>query len=368
MKNSNWMIYGAYGYTGKLIVAEAIRNGYRPLLAGRSKDKLIPLAETLCLDWVVLDLDDTEKLQSIVSKMDLVLNVAGPFFRTSEKMVEACLKGSTHYLDIANEIPVIHKLFSINEQAVNKEIALITGVGFGAVATNCLVKYVAEQAGDPIKIECASIPHTNHRSSGATKTILDVLTQGGKVIRDGKLVSSRLGTGAIKVPFPDGIHDLLPIPTGDLKATQLATGVPNVTAYTTELPKNPVFFILFPIIRKALSSKFIHNKIDQKLDKQKNMPEQKKPNDFKNSYSWAKAVNREGEEYQAWLKLGEGYQFTAYSSILAVDKVLNSKLKGFLTPAEAFGTSFVLEIPGVSLQDQISVNKTMQPNGIPETN
>ena len=160
----------------------------------------------------------------------------------------------------------------------------------------------------------------------------------------------------------------MPIPTGDLKATQLATGAPNVTAYTTELPKNPVFFILFPIIWKALSSKFIHNKIDQKLDKQKNVPEQKKPNDFKNSYSWAKAVNRKGEEYQAWLKLGEGYQFTAYSSILAVDRVLNSNLKGFLTPAEAFGASFVLEIPGVSLQNQISVHKTMQQNGMPETN
>ena len=350
MKNSNWMIYGAYGYTGKLIVEEALVRGYRPLIAGRSKDKLIPLAESLGLDWIVLDLDDSEKLKSIISKMDLVLNVAGPFIRTSEKIVKACIEGSTHYLDISNEIPVIQELFSNNQQAVDKGIALISGVGFGVVATNCLVKYVVEQAGDTVKIQCASIPHTDHRSTGATKSILEVLTQGGKVRRDGKLVSSRLGSGGINVQFPDGNHNLLPIPTGDLEAAYLATGVSNVTAYTSELPKNRAFYTIFPIIRRLLSIKFIHNKIDQKLDKQKNLSEEIKTNNIKNSYSWAKAVNRVGEEYQAWLVLGEGYQFTAYSSILAVERVLNDKLKGFLTPSEAFGTSFVLEIPGVSLQ------------------
>ena len=38
MKNKKWMIYGANGYTGRLIVDEAIRRGLKPVLAGRSTD------------------------------------------------------------------------------------------------------------------------------------------------------------------------------------------------------------------------------------------------------------------------------------------------------------------------------------------
>lgn len=36
------MIYGAYGYTGKLMVHEAIRRGLKPVIAGRSEAKLLP--------------------------------------------------------------------------------------------------------------------------------------------------------------------------------------------------------------------------------------------------------------------------------------------------------------------------------------
>ena len=33
----NWMIYGANGYTGRLVVDEAIKRGLTPILAGRSE-------------------------------------------------------------------------------------------------------------------------------------------------------------------------------------------------------------------------------------------------------------------------------------------------------------------------------------------
>ena len=46
-KQTNWMIYGAYGYSGELIAEEALRQGHRPVLAGRSEEKLLPVAERL---------------------------------------------------------------------------------------------------------------------------------------------------------------------------------------------------------------------------------------------------------------------------------------------------------------------------------
>ncbi|MDT7790418.1 MAG: hypothetical protein QOF58_8837, partial [Pseudonocardiales bacterium] len=33
-----WMVYGANGYTGRLIAELAVKRGERPILAGRSKE------------------------------------------------------------------------------------------------------------------------------------------------------------------------------------------------------------------------------------------------------------------------------------------------------------------------------------------
>ena len=42
---SNWMLYGAYGTTGRLILDEALRRGHRPLLAGRDSVQLSALRQ-----------------------------------------------------------------------------------------------------------------------------------------------------------------------------------------------------------------------------------------------------------------------------------------------------------------------------------
>ena len=89
---TSWMLYGAYGYTGKLIAQEAKNRGHTPLLAGRSAEKLLPVAENLNLDYQILDLKDDENLVKILEKVDLVFHAAGPYKYTSEPMVKACLK------------------------------------------------------------------------------------------------------------------------------------------------------------------------------------------------------------------------------------------------------------------------------------
>ena len=58
MRDNSWMIYGANGYTGKLITEEAVFRGHNPILAGRSADKLIPLAKKWDLDYRIFDLSD----------------------------------------------------------------------------------------------------------------------------------------------------------------------------------------------------------------------------------------------------------------------------------------------------------------------
>ena len=107
------IIYGANGYTGKL-VAESLANRQIPFyFAGRSKDKLEKAlgivrerlgANAWKLDAEIVAVDNSvEKLLPVFSKCSIVINVAGPFMQVAWPVVEAALKAGCHYTDTTGE-------------------------------------------------------------------------------------------------------------------------------------------------------------------------------------------------------------------------------------------------------------------------
>ncbi|MEL6616026.1 MAG: NAD(P)H-binding protein, partial [Bacteroidota bacterium] len=92
-----FLLYGATGYTGRLIADLAVARGHRPVLGGRTEATLRPLAERLGLDPVVVSLDDARGLDRALEGVDAVLHAAGPFAQTSAPMVDACLRTGTPY-------------------------------------------------------------------------------------------------------------------------------------------------------------------------------------------------------------------------------------------------------------------------------
>ena len=71
------------------------------------------------------------------------------------------------------------------------------------------------------------------------------------------------------------------------------------------------------------------------------------------AHVWARAADERGNEAQAWLETSEVYQFTAVAGVRCVEKVLEDRLRGALTPALAFGADFVLEIEGTQRFDAL---------------
>ena len=106
----SFLIYGASGYTGKLIVELSIRKGLKPVLAGRTESKIKPLADKFGLEYLIFGLDNIAEIAQNIKKIPLVLNCAGPFSRTARPIVEACLLAKTHYLDITGEIEVFEMI------------------------------------------------------------------------------------------------------------------------------------------------------------------------------------------------------------------------------------------------------------------
>ncbi|MCA9735122.1 MAG: saccharopine dehydrogenase NADP-binding domain-containing protein [Deferribacteres bacterium] len=348
----NWIIYGANGYTGTLIAQEAKSRGMQPILAGRSRERLQSLAKPLNLEYVACDLADKKKLQKLVGNSDLVLHCAGPFIHTCEPMLAACLEGKTHYLDITGEIPVFESVFSHDAEAKLKNIVLISGVGFDVVPTDCLAVYTSKKIKNPTDLHLAFSSNST-ASRGTTKTIVEHLQFGVQARRNGRIVNIIAARGARRIPFADRDRNVLPISWGDVATAWRSTGIENITTYTS-FPNRLInnYRWVEPITR-SMFSLAPTRKIAQKwVEKNVSGPDDEK-RERASAQVWCSVSNADGDTTQAWLQTCETYKFTAIAAVNAVESVLDGKLSGALTPAQAFGEDFVLQIPGSRIFEEL---------------
>ena len=363
-KSKSWMIYGAYCVTGRLVVDQALQRGLRPILAGRSSKKSAEIGQAFSLDWLSFDLSNKEALKSALTGVDLVLNLAGPFAYTAPLLVEACLETRTHYLDIANELELFQKLLTYDEVARQNHVAVVPGVGFGTVATNFLAKEVAQQLPEATQLEIAVAAYNSYASSGATSTVLEVLAGGGHIYERGQLRRYRLGKGARQLAFPNQDQQIMvmPVPAGDLVAAHQATRIENVKVYAP-FNSSGLTSLVLPVIQGLLKFKRLRKLavgLASRKRSEAHLSNQKPA--LQHSYVLACASNARSEKKEMWLELGEGYQFTAMSSVKAVAKVLEGGLAGVLFPAQAFEIDFVAELQGVRFLDTDGATQPKEPN------
>ncbi len=340
MVYNSWLLYGATGYTGQLIAAEAVKRGHQPILAGRSAEKLAPMAEAMGLEYRAFGLDDLTTVTRSLNGIELVLHAAGPFLYTSSPMLRACVLAGAHYLDITGEYPVFENTFSYDQTAKRLKVAFISGVGFDVVPSDCLAAYVAVQMPDAQHLDMAFAGLTRASAGTLQSARLLVAEAGGGMIRrDGVLMHQRIGYGGGYITFSHGRHYAIPIPWGDLATAYRTTGIPNITTYMA-LPR-PLAFTsrwLTPLLMP-----FLETHIAQKIvDAVPHLPVQDGQ-----AYLWARATNAEGKQVEAWLETPDPYLLTAHAAVRAVERVFAERPSGALTPAQAFVADFVLELPYV---------------------
>ena len=98
-------VFGAYGHTGRFVVAELRDRGFVPLLAGRDAGQLRALAASHPgLDVRPASVDDPASLDRALAGAAAVINCAGPFAATAAPVIEAALRAGIPYVDVAAEI------------------------------------------------------------------------------------------------------------------------------------------------------------------------------------------------------------------------------------------------------------------------
>jgi hypothetical protein len=107
--NATVTVYGAYGHTGRFVVAQLRERGFVPVLAGRDPDKLRALTTEGTTGGRELEarpasVDDPTALDRALAGADAVINCAGPFAVTAAPVLEAALRARIPYVDVAAEI------------------------------------------------------------------------------------------------------------------------------------------------------------------------------------------------------------------------------------------------------------------------
>jgi hypothetical protein len=105
-------VFGAYGHTGRFIVAELRRRGWTAVLSGRDRERLEALRETFPgSECRVASTEAPDSLDAALSGSAAVINAAGPFLDTSGALIEAAIRARIPYLDIAAEQPAVLSAF-----------------------------------------------------------------------------------------------------------------------------------------------------------------------------------------------------------------------------------------------------------------
>lgn len=347
------MIYGASGYTGRLVAALAVARGQRPLLAGRNAGPLVALATELGLDHRVVPLSQPDALKQALADVDVVAHCAGPFAVTAAPMVAACLATGTHYVDITGELPVFEAMFDRHADAVAAGVVLLPGAGFDVVPTDCLAGLLAADLPGAVSLELA-FRAGGGLSRGTARTGLSLAAAGTLRRVDGQLRRTKLGTPSRVVPFPSGERQVGAITWGDLVTAHRSTGIANITVYT-RLPTGSAYHRLRTTLGQWLLRYAAARRLAERAVARRAPGPSPQTRAGTGTEVWGQVRDAEGQVRSGTLVGPNAYDLTADAVVRAVGYLLAGAgpagpiAAGAHTPATALGPAFVSELDGVTV-------------------
>jgi short subunit dehydrogenase-like uncharacterized protein len=337
---TEWLIYGAYGYTGELIARQAVAQGLRPTLAGRDTARVAALARELGLPHRAFGLE-TPDLRDMV----LVLNCAGPFSATAAPVMRACLAAKAHYLDITGEIEVFEHAQSLTTQAKEAGVVLCPGVGFDVIPTDCVARALGEALPDATHL-ALGFQTRAAISPGTAKTSVEGLTMGGRVRRGGRIVRTAAGFASRRIDFGQGPATAIAMPWGDVSTAFYTTGIPNIEVFVAV----PAPLMWGARLSNVLSPLLGLKPVQAALKKQAGavVGPSAAARAASPSFVWGEVRNAAGATRTARIKTANGYDVTVHGALAVARHLLerNSTEGGSFTPARLCGVDLVTGLPG----------------------
>lgn len=344
------LIYGANGYTGRLIVKEALAKGLRPILSGRNADAINAMARKFSLEARPATLDFQNLPDQVFDGVAAVIHCAGPFSRTAKVVADTCIRTKTHYLDITGEISVFEMLAARSVEAARSGVMLLPGVGFDVVPSDCLAAHLHRRLTSATSL-MLGIHFGSTPSRGTATTMIENVGKGGAVRRGGRITKVAAAYKERDINFGDKVRHCVTIPWGDVSTAFHSTAIPDIEVYMSSPPSQIRSMKMADKYGWLLSSAPVQSFIKWRIASGAAGPSEER-RQRSASRLWGEASDATGRRVASLLTTPEGYSLTALTAVASVQKVLSGVvLPGFQTPSRAFGADFILEIPGVTRVD-----------------
>ena len=340
------LIYGANGYTGRLVVQHAAAAGLAPIAAGRNGPAVAEVAQQCGLEHRAFDLESPVRIDAALAGVAVVLHCAGPFEDTALPMAQACLRARAHYLDITGELAVFQALLALDSKARSAGVMLLPGAGLDVVPSDCLAAELSARLPGATHLELALLP-LGGLSRGTALTMLRVAPRGGAECSEGRIVA----TDSVRtrdVDFGRGPVRCLALPWGDICTAHVSTGIPNIATFVAAPRALVLAARLARPLRGLLGSRLVQGAAARVIRARQAGPSAAE-RERGRCLLWGRASDAAGRAVEARLQTPEGYAFTALATVALARVALSGGARpGFQTPSRLCGARFVLSLPGVS--------------------
>ena len=341
---SRLLLYGAYGYTGRLAAELAAARKLDVVLAGRNEDALVPLGDRLSLPTRVVALNDVGQLSAALRDIACVVHMAGPFAATSAPMLNACLATQTNYADITGEIEVFEAIWSREEEIQRTGITAVPGAGFDVVPTDCLAGYVAGKLERPTSLVIA-LRGLESASQGTLRTAIRQISKPILCRRAGAIVALD-DRSPQWIDFGYGSEPCIPVSWGDVATAFHSTAVGNITVYFRRTKVFRWADIVGKLFGPLLRSRVGQRELAAMVGRLPEGPSQAERNVHRSTI-WAEAIDGFGRSFKARLTTPDPYDFTANSALEIASRIGSLPVAlGLVIPFQALGADFVLSLPG----------------------
>ena len=356
--NDEVWIVGATGRVGRGVTARLAARGLPVVPVGRSRKRMAAAGAEAGLpaDAKVVVADSAGRIadEIVRGRPRVVVNTMGDYATTAPVIARSCMSGGGHYVDQANDVVAVEGLLALHDEAVRTGSTLVTGAGFGVLATEAVVAKLCEERPAPhrVRVDSAASAEVEAGVLGTALAagIVDALVAGGRRYENGRQVGARLGADPKRLAFPDGTSaKSAGVASGELIAAHVVSGAPFVTATSALAPTTPLLRALLPLLGRLLSVPALRRRAVRLLGavSVKAAPRPREHSWGHAVVEWADGTRREG-----WLRAGEGMAYTAGVTATVTELLAGgSGRPGAWTPAAALGPGLATTAGGAFVWD-----------------
>jgi short subunit dehydrogenase-like uncharacterized protein len=344
------LIYGATGYTGRLIAGRLRDSRINGVVAGRAPDRVRALAAELGVAGRAVTIDEPNRLDEALQDVDVVINAASPFAQTAPALIESCLRTKTHYLDITGELPVFRTAFAYDEVARSRGIMIMPGAALGIVASDCLAVQVAALVPSAKYLRIAVL-RPDSFSRGTFRAALGLASSRVSIRRNGRMISLPVGRLQRTFDFGEGEKDSVAVSWADVFTAYFSTGIRNIEAYfEANFASRALYEFGAPLV-DTMQLEPARTLIAAITDLLPEGPAEGRRR-AERCVIVAEAEDSWRRRRSLRLKTPDGYSFTAEAATTIAKRILQGDFNcGFQTPAKVYGADLVFDFHGTEREE-----------------